>query len=196
MRGIVVAFVTALLGACATSQDVSPREFLDEQTAATITIVANPVIFVGETQGPRGLDLERSLGQSSFGQGANRDYLELYGIDVNRMGSHRQYFVIQKWLTPKDSDPRAILELMVDGSMIELRATPEDPRKLGISAPPAPVFSRSSQWWYFPTDTATLRRIAGASSLDASLVIGEHRTAYEIFTDGRAQLGGLAAALP
>jgi hypothetical protein len=192
MRGVVVAFFAALLGACATSQDVGPREFLDEQTSATITIVAHPVIFVSETEGPRGLDRARG----TFGQDANRDYLELYGIDVNRMGTHRQYFVIQKWLTPDNAESRAILELMVDGSTIELRATPDDPRKLGISAPPAPTFSKSSKWWYFPTDTATLRRIAGASGLDASLVIGEQRTAYEIFTDGRAQLGELAAALP
>jgi hypothetical protein len=192
MRGIVVALFAGLLGACATSQDAGPREFLDEQTAATITIVADPVIFVSETAGPRGLDRERS----PFGQDANRDYLELYGIDVNRMGSHRQYFVIQKWLTPDNGESRAILELTVNDGTIELRATPEDPRKLGISAPPAPIFSRSSKWWYFPTDTATLRRIAAASSLDASLVIGERRMAYEIFTDGRAQLGELAAALP
>lgn len=192
MRGVVVAFFAALLGACATSQDVSPREFLDEQTAATITIVADPVIFVSETAGPRGLDRERN----PFGQDANRDYVELYGIDVNRMGSHRQYFVVQKWLTPDDAEARPMLELKADGSTVELRATLENPRTLGISAPPAPIFSKSAKWWYFPTDTATLRRIAGASSLDASLVIGERRMAYEIFTDGRAQLGELAAALP
>jgi hypothetical protein len=192
MRRVVVACFAALLGACATSQDVGPREFLDEQTAATITIVADPVIFVSEAAGPRGLDRERS----PFIQNANRDYLELYGIDVNRMGSHRQYFVVQKWLTPDDAEARPILELQADGSTIELRATPEDPRKLGISAPPAPIFSKSAKWWYFPTDTATLRRIAGASSLDASLVIGEGRMVYEIFTDGRAQLGELAATLP
>lgn len=192
MRGVVVACFAALLGGCATSQDVGPREFLDEQTAATITIVADPVIFVSEAAGPRGLDRERS----PFIPDSNRDYLELYGIDVNRMGSHRQYFVVQKWLTPDDAEARPILELKADGSTVELRATPEDPRKLGISAPPAPIFSKSAKWWYFPTDTATLRRIAGASSLDASLVIGERRMAYEIFTDGRAQLGELAAELP
>ncbi len=191
MRTASILVLLAVLGGC-TVPDSRPREFLDEQTAATITIVADPVIFAGKTDGLRGLDRERS----TFGQNANRDYMELYGIDVNRMGSHRQYFVIQKWLTPRDTETRAILELTVDGNTIELRATPEDLHKLGISGPPAPTFSKSSKWWYFPTDTATLRRIAGAASLDASLVIGDQRTAYEIFTDGRAQLGELAAALP
>lgn len=192
MRNLAVATLAMALCACATTGSPGPREFLDEQTAATITIVSEPVIFSGVSDRPAGLD----AGRGTFTESTNRDYLEMYGIDVNRMGSHRQYFAIQKWLTSKDVEGSVILELTADGDTVEFRVTPEEPRKLGISAPPAPVLSKSSMWWYFPTDTATLRRIAGAGSLGASLVIGERRLVYEIFTDGRVQLGELAAALP
>lgn len=191
MRAIIIPFFATFLSACATP-DVAPREFLDEQTAATITVVAEPVIFVGASSLASRLDRSRS----EFGATGARDYLELYGIDVNRMGSHRQYFVVQKWLGDKDANATAVLELLTGEEAIELRSTGEDLRQLGMSGPIAREFSRSSQWWYFPADTATLRRIASASNLTANLTVGDQRLAYELFSDGRAQLGELASALP
>ncbi|HMN45999.1 MAG TPA: hypothetical protein PKE27_15585 [Povalibacter sp.] len=191
MRAIAILVFATFLNACATP-GVAPREFLDEQTAATITVVAEPVIFVGTSSLAARVDRPRS----EFGATGNRDYLELYGIDVNRMGSHQQYFVVQKWLGDKGASVTAVLELQTGEGAVELRSTDEDLRKLGLSGPIAPEFSKSSQWWYFPTDTATLRRVAGASGLVANLTVGDQRTAYALFSDGRAQLGALASALP
>ena len=191
MRAIMVAGLLTVLGGCATTSSQQPREFLDEQTAATITVVAQPLIFVDTT--PQAVRLERDRGLAA---GSSRDYLELYGIDVNRMGTHRQYFVVQQWLAEKTLPGDAVLELQTSEGPVVLRSTGEEPRQLGVSAPIAQGFSKSSRWWYFPTDTATLRKVAAASALDATLVIADKRIAYTIFSDGRAQLGELASALP
>lgn len=191
MRIASALTLLALLCGCA-APDTRPREFLDEQTAATITVVAEPVIFVSESS----LAARRDAAHGEFSASGNRDYLELYGIDVNRMGSHRQYFVVQKWLSVKDANLPALLKLRTAEGTVELHSTGEDLHKLGVSGPIAKEFSKSSQWWYFPTDTATLRRIAAAGNLAASLAVDDQPLAYEIFSDGRAQLGELASALP
>lgn len=189
MRATAILFLVTFLAACVTPS-MAPREFLDERTAATITVVAEPVIFVGASSLAARIDRPRS----DFGA-ANRDYIELYGIDVNRMGSHRQYFVVQKWLGGQ-ADASAVLALQTGEGTVELTSTAEDLRELGLSGPIARGSSRASQWWYFPTDTATLRRVANAGSLAATLTVGDQRLAYELFSDGRAQLGELASALP
>ncbi len=188
MRALIALMLTSLLVACATSPDVRPREFMDEKTAATITISSEPVIFVGSSTG------NRLASGAGFDQQVSRDYIELYGIDVNRVGEHKQYFAVQRWLAPESG--QLVLEIAADGLRLELRPTDTDPRTLGISAPPAKSFSKSSQWWYFPTDTATLRKVAAAANLQAAVVVGDQRLAYELFSDGRAQLGELAAVLP
>ena len=191
MRAMAVATLLAVLGGCASTADRQPREFLDEQTAATITVVADPVIFVDTASQAMRIERERGLAA-----GTSRDYLELYGIDVNRMGAHRQFFVLQQWLGEKDAQNVAVLELRTGGETVTLRSTKEEPRTFGVSAPVAPGLSKSAQWWYFPTDTATLRKVAAAGALDATLAIGDKRMAYTLFSDGRAQLGELASALP
>ena len=191
MRIASVLTVLAMMYGCAVP-DTRPREFLDEQTAATITVVAEPVIFVAAPS----LAARRDAAHGEFATAGGRDYLELYGIDINRMGSHRQFLVVQKWLSVKDASAPALLELRTGEGAVELRSTGEDPRQLGLSGPVAKQFSKSSQWWYFPTETATLRRIAAAGNLAANLTVDEQPLAYEVFSDGRAQLGELASALP
>src|SRR5262245_32988080 len=77
---IAGAIVLALVMAgCATTRPAGPREYLDEQTAATITVVSDPWIFTRERFGAK-VD--------------EQDFLNLYGIDVNRQGDHRQYIAV------------------------------------------------------------------------------------------------------
>ena len=73
-----------MLSGCA-SHVSTPRAYLDEETAATITIVAEPWIFTGEQVGA-------SLN--------DRDYLNMFAIDVNRMGDHRQYLAVLQSMPP------------------------------------------------------------------------------------------------
>lgn len=186
MRNTVVLLLSLLACACAT-RPVTPREYLDEQTAATITVVAEPVIFV--TESPRNFD-------GTVRADANRDYMELYGLDVNRMGDHRQYLALMKWQTPQDTgDALPVLSLQIGGSTLELRATGDDARTLGIAQPVSRGYLKSSRWWYFPADAPTLRRIASAGDLAATLTLNAQSFDYVLFGDGRAQLSALTEAL-
>jgi hypothetical protein len=186
MRMTALLLMTTLLCACA-ARPVAPREYLDEQTAATITVVAEPVIFV--TQTPRNVD-------GTVRTDANRDYIELYGLDVNRMGRHRQYLAVMKWQAPDETGSAPpILSLLIGGSTLELQATGDDPRALGLAQPVSRSSSKSSSWWYFPADASTLRSIASARELAATLTVNTQPFDYVLFSDGRAQLSALTEGL-
>lgn len=193
MHKIALILIAALLCACATTQSTAPREFLDEQTTATITVVSQPMIFVADASGPARRNYN---GEPLRDLDSNRDYLEVYGFDVNRMGTHRQYIAVMKWQLPKQTDELPVLRLRTGADAIELKATNDDMKKIGVMQPLAPSYSRSAKWWYFPTDTATLRKIANAQELRAMLDLAEATVTYTMFNDGRAQLAELTAVLP
>src|SRR4029450_12901120 len=79
MRSAAAVMLMLVVAGCSTSRPAGPREYLDEKTAATITVVADPWIFTRE----------------HFGAAVDaNDFLNLYAIDVNRMGDHRQYLAV------------------------------------------------------------------------------------------------------
>jgi len=193
MRNLIALAVLSLLCACSTTKPLTPRAYLDEQTAATITVVADPVIFVADSSQMLGTAAGSSVFDDTY---KNQDYLNLYGLDVNRMGTHRQYVAAMKWLVPRQSeDALPVLTLRIGTDTIELHATSEDAKQLGIAQAIAPSYSKTSKWWYFPTDAATLSRIAGAGNLSATLTLQERLINYTIFSDGRAQLAELTSGL-
>lgn len=193
MRPTLLLSLICVLAGCASSKPLTPREYLDEQTAATITVAADPVIFVADHGSPELRAANRDL---HIANERNRDYLELYGVDVNRMGTHRQYIALMKWMTPQSVDVAPVLVLSSGTQTIELQATTADARTLGMAAPPAASYSNTAKWWYFPTDAATLKKIAGAGELRATLNFSGGEIAYTVFSDGRAQLAELTAILP
>jgi len=153
-----------LLAGCAATPS-APREYLDETTAATITVAADPWIFV---RGPAA-------------SAESRDFLVVYGIDVNRSGDHRQYLGVVRWApqTPaaQEAAESALLELAAPERTLSLRAAAEPARELGIAQPVAEPY-RSARWWYFPIDKATLAGLARWQNLQAALVLDDRRLAY------------------
>lgn len=125
--------VALLVAGCAADPATyGPREYLDETTAATVTVQGRPMVFA----------LERpELAVNA------RDYLTLVPIDVNRSGIHAQYFYGYVWSTidkrgvgnGRDSSTR--FELFADGRRIPLNPLAAEPRAMGIGeaplAPPA-----------------------------------------------------------
>jgi hypothetical protein len=192
MRIAATVLLLSMLAGCATSRPSAPREYLDEETAATITVVADPVVFVRESASATTLGSERPAFASE-----QRDYLNLYAIDVNRMGDHRQYLAVLQWLPPVDAATAVApptLELRTNSATIVLQPTAEQPRRLGIAKPLADSYS-SSKWWYFAVDKQTLATLAAGQSLNAVLVAGGQRVDYVMWRDGRAQLAELTSAL-
>ena len=183
MRAIGILLLVALLSACTTTSVTTPREYLDERTAATITVVKDPWIFT------RAQDVAATI--------QHRDFLHLYAIDVNRMGDHRQYFAVLQAVPPEDvAGVRPTLELKSGEHSTVLEAADADPRELGIAQPIAEAYTLTATWWYFPVDKQTLATIANARELDAAMIANEQRIPYVLWRDGREELSELTAVLP
>lgn len=176
MRALIIPLVLALC-ACSSAPAPRPREYLDEQTAATIKVVAEPLIFTAEP-----------------GAGV-RDFLNVYAIDVNRMGAHRQYLAVLQWW-PSAVTADATLVLEGAGQTLSLAASPQSARELGIAQAIDPSAPREAQWRYFPIDKAQLAIVASATITRATLLGAEQRVAYALWRDGRADVADLADDLP
>jgi hypothetical protein len=184
MRVTPLAVLVLTCAGCASAPEQRVREYLDEQTAATITVVAEPWIFSRQRTHER-VD--------------ERDYLNVYAIDVNRMGDHRQYLAVLQSAPLRDAEgrdaPPPTLQLRADGAALSFEPA-EDARKLGVAQPVAQSYTYESRWWYYPVNRETLARIANAQDVQASLAAGAASAAYVPWRDGSAEAAALSAAIP
>jgi hypothetical protein len=182
VRIITAAAFLSLLVGCASERPAGPREYLDEKTSATITMVAEPWVFASD----------------GAAAGEERDFLNVYAIDVNRMGDHRQYLAVLQWWPPQPMSANALgptLELQADDRKISLQPIMVDARELGLAQPVETAHPAASKWWYFPVDKQILGAVARSQNLQATMLAGEQRTAYVIWRDGRADVAELTEAL-
>ena len=117
---------------CASRQATGPREYLDERTAATITVAGETMVFAYDRP---------ELGVNA------RDYVTLTAVDVNTSGRHALHLVGYAWST---LDKRGVAEgdsryeIMADDRTLPLQPMPDGFRSIGVNEPPIPVPSRSS----------------------------------------------------
>jgi hypothetical protein len=121
-----------LTAGCASEQPAGPREYLDERTAATITVAGESMIFACERP---------ELGVNA------RDYVTLTAVDVNTSGRHATHLVGYAWSTLdkraiKESDSR--YELVADDRTLPLQPMPDGFRSIGVNEPPIPVPARGA----------------------------------------------------
>lgn len=204
MRSFIGTVILLVLAGCATTRAVTPREYLDEATAATVTVVAEAWIYSEKRARPAATPMDnRSAAAGAFPSefaSDNRDFLSVYAIDVNRMGSHRQYLAVLQ-SHPRDgtsgaTGPTPTLELGIADRTLSLQTITQTPRALGIAQAPAEAAMRGSRWWYFPVGKDVLAAIAGSRDLQAALVVEGERITYEVWRDGSAELAELTAVLP
>jgi hypothetical protein len=145
-----LAAVTALAGSA------PPEEYLDEETAATITVVGEPLVFANE---------RRDLAANA------RDYVTVAAAAVNRSGKISYVVIAYFWSTV---DPRLrpdllpsppVLSLQADDRRIELHLAGHSAHEAGIGRavhepPGSPVTPN-----VYATDLATLRFLAEARHL-------------------------------
>lgn len=137
-RTVPVALATAtllaaiLVAGCASEPPAGPREYLDERTAATITVAGESLVFACDRP---------ELGVNA------RDYVTLTAVDVNTSGRHATHLVGYAWST---LDKRAIeerdsrYELVADDRALPLLPMPDGFRSIGVNEPPIPVPSRNA----------------------------------------------------
>ena len=177
MRSIAAATLIMILAGCAAPKSLEPREYLDEQTAATITVVADPWIFTRKNAPPQ------------------LDFFNLYAIDVNRMGDHKKYFVVvHYWPGPEMKLAPPKLSLSSGSQQMQLEATNEDPRRLGIAQALDQSAPSSSKSWFYPVDKTALQAIAANRQLSAALLTDNAIADYAVWRDGSNELSEFAVA--
>lgn len=175
MRTLMLAAMATTIVGCAAERVVTPREYLDEQTAATITVVADPWVFNREGTTPQ------------------LDFLNLYAIDVNRMGDHRQYLVVvQYWPEPEWKSALPALEIRAAGAVARLEPFSASPREIGIGQPLDASAPRSATYWFYPVERAQLETIARTKHTSIALLKENERASYIVWRDASAELSEFA----
>ena len=156
-----------------------PTEYLDEETAATITVVAQPLVFAYA---------HRELAANA------RDYATVAAAAVNEAGKIHYVLILYFWSTvdPRlrtDAPPAAEpLALQADDRSISLSLRGHSAHEAGIGipvhAPPGnPVIPN-----VYSTDLPTLRYLVAAHRLSLRTDSGGAPQAYELWEDRRAAL--------
>jgi hypothetical protein len=159
LRRLVVVVVALAAGACASPPSDGPRQYLDEKSAATVTVAREALVFARDRP---------ELAVHA------RDYLTLVPIDVNRMGTHEVYFYGYVWSTIDKRgsgylrDGVAGFEIIADGRRIPLVPVNATPRELGLVEPPLRAPSASARLLIARTDRETLAIVTNAGELSAA----------------------------
>jgi hypothetical protein len=178
-RAVILAVA---LSACTTLPGTaSPEEYLDPETAATISIVGKPLVFAHERP-------ERAAHM--------RDYVTLAAAAVNRSGKTDYVLVAYDWTTFDEHgrsgeahSATTALVVAADDRRITLNLAGHSAHDVGIGTPVHPPPVGSSTPDIYRTDLATMRFIAAARHLAVLKQSDAAATAYPIWDDQRAALG-------
>jgi hypothetical protein len=160
------------------SSGAQPREYLDDQSGATVSYVARPLVFARERT-------ERAE--------SVRDYVNLTAATVNRGGKRDYVLIAYVWSTLDTrfaaARPNAdSLVVVADERQLRLSVNGKTPEDLGIvhgvGTPPRQVVKPL----VFVTDVATLRLIAAARSLQVQRPVADAVEIYGLWDDQRKAL--------
>jgi hypothetical protein len=169
-----------VLGTCsALPSEKQPREYLDEDTAATVTVVGEPLVFA----------------YARTALAANqRDYVTLAAAAVNRNRKISYVLIGYFWSTvdprlrPEPLPSPQTLVLQADDRRIELHLQGHSPYEAGIGQPVhAPPGSDATPNVY-GTDLGTIRFIGEAHQLTVVVDSDPAPITYELWEDRRVAL--------
>jgi hypothetical protein len=160
-RSLAAFSLLAVCVVAVASEANAPREYLDDQTGATVTFVGRPLVFAHERAG-----LAWSPGpQNAIGL-APQDYVTLAAAAVNRGGKYTYmllgyfWFVGQSRPGEKACFGREHLVLELGDRRIELAPADGSARDAGIRQPIHRPALAGAEPTVYPTDLATLGLIA------------------------------------
>jgi hypothetical protein len=179
----VIVEIAVALGACASlPEPANPHEFLDETTAATVSVVAKPLVFAHERP---------ELAAHT------RDYVTLAAASVDRGGAI-EYFVFAYFWSTLDNRTRNGVAPVPDNLTIAADDRRIEPQLAGHSSQEAGVGSAvrapPGRHWtlnVYRTDVATLRFIAEARHLTVIAGSEKAQVTHELWEDQRRALRGL-----
>jgi len=156
-----------------------PQEYLDEETAATITVVAQPLVFAYA---------RRELAANA------RDYATVAAAAVNRSGNISYVLIVYLWSTV---DPRlrtdaapavGHLILHADDRRIDLLLKGHSPHDAGIGVPVHAPPGDSVTPNVYAVDLARLRFLAEARHLALEVDSAGTTLVYELWEDRQPAL--------
>jgi hypothetical protein len=181
MRILILALLSVcLLGCKATSRH--PPEYLDPVTAAMVSTVSAPTIFARAHQ-----DVAAN----------SRQYATVVGASVNRSGHYEYLLLVYVWSTvdPRlgaGAHPGDTLVLLADDRAIRMSRDGRTLKEAGIAnAPYAPLHTRGHPRIY-RTDRETIQFVSTARRLRLQLEGDQDARPFDIWKDGRRELGELA----
>lgn len=175
-----VACLCLLIAACSsTARRDQPREYLDQQTAATVTVVDQPLVFARE--------------RPEFAANV-RDYVTLAAAAVNRSGKVSYALLAYFWSTvdARGATGASVTDktpvIVADDRRILLKTPERSARDAGIGAPLHAPPGMNATPMVFTTDLATLRFMASARQLSVRAGNDVAENAYELWSDQRSAL--------
>lgn len=180
LRTVAALFAVAV-GACAAALagPKAPQEYLDEKTAATITVVGEPLVFACARP-----ELAANV----------RDYVTVAAAAVDRSGKYTYVLISYVWSTVdprlrRDPLPSAEpLALQADDRRIELHLSGHSAHEAGIGVPVHAPEGIDTPPNVYATDLATLRFLAAARHLSLLPDSDGSQPPYELWEDRRASL--------
>lgn len=169
--------VAAALTGCSFAPE-RPPEYLDQDTAALVTTVSEPIVFARAHQ-----DVAANA----------RQYVTVAAVSVNRSGHYEYVLLVYLWSTvdPRlgvDRHPGQNVILLADDRAIRLVRDGRSLQQVGISTPlHAPEHIRGQPRIY-RTDLDALKFLAQARRVRLLLEGDEDPRPFDVWTDGRRAL--------
>ncbi|HWM71289.1 MAG TPA: hypothetical protein VNO35_32285 [Steroidobacteraceae bacterium] len=183
MRNLILILVSLSLLSCKARPPRHPDEFLDPVTAAMVSNVTSPIIFARAHQ-----DVAANA----------RQYVNVVAASVNRSGHYEYVLLVYIWSTVDarlgaGAHPGETVVFLADERAIRLQRDGRSLREVGIARPLLPPLHFRGSPRVYKTDRDTLRFIASARHVRLQLEGDQDARPFDIWTDGRRQLGTLAA---
>jgi hypothetical protein len=169
---------------CKAAPPPHPDEYLDPVTAAMVSSVTAPIIFARPHQ-----DVAAN----------SRQYADVVAASVNRSGHYEYVLLVYLWSTVDSrlgagAHPGDTLILLADDRAIRLQRDGRSLKEVGIAKPLLrPLHFRGSPRIY-RTDREALQFISTARRVRMQLEGDQDVRPFDVWKDGRRQLGLLATA--
>jgi hypothetical protein len=176
---ILVGAIAVLCSSCGTIPSADqPQSYLDQSTAATVTLVGRPLVFARE--------------RPNFAVHM-RDYITLAAASIDRAGKIQLVLIAYFWTTfdPHARDDVAHpdeLTIVADDRRITLAKLNRTAHEAGIEERVNAPAVGSGPPVLYSADLATLRFIAASRSLSAHTRTGDTELDYSVWEDRRAAL--------
>jgi hypothetical protein len=184
MRNLILILVAlSLLASCRSHRPRHPDEFLDPVTAAMVSSVHTPIIFARAHQ-----DVAANSHQ----------YVNVVATSINRQGHYEYILLVYVWSTVDarlgaGAHPGETLLFLADERAIRLQRDGRSLKEVGVAKPLLRPLHFHGPPRIYKTDRETLRFIASARRVRLQLEGDQDARPFDIWKDGRKQLGALAA---